>query len=133
MAIKLNRIGAFGRSTAGATAVEFALAAPILIVLMFAMIEFCRGWWTKNSLQYAAERGVRYAGICTGACPSDTAVKTYAANQMKELFLTSNAFTVPHPAGATCVNYSFAYTPWFIGSNFDVLESAMTLTGTSCR
>lgn len=132
MATRLSRIGAFGRNTAGATAVEFALAAPILIVMMFAMIEFGRAWWTRNSLQYAVERAVRYAVICNGACPGDTAIQTYAANQMYDQSVAASAFSVTHPAGATCVNYSFGYTPWFVGT-MDVLENAMTLTGTSCR
>jgi Flp pilus assembly protein TadG len=128
-----SRIRAFGRSSSGSSAVEFALAAPFLIVLMFAVIEFGRAWWAKNALQYAVERAARYAVVCsTGACPSDAAIKTYAANQMYDQSANANAFSVTHPAGTLCVNYSYAYTPWFVG-DLDVLAGAMTLTGTSCR
>jgi Flp pilus assembly protein TadG len=132
MAFRLDRIAAFGRNTAGATTVEFALAAPILFLLMFAIIEFGRAWWTKNALQYAVERAVRYAVICNGACPSDGAVQTYAVNQVYDQSVATNTFSVTHPAGATCVNYSFSYTPWFVG-DMSVVEGSMTLTGTSCR
>ena len=128
-----NRIRAFGRSKSGSTTVEFALAAPFLIVLMFAVIEFGRAWWAKNSLQYAAERAARYAVVCAaGACPSDTAIKTYAANQMYDQSANAAAFSVTHPAGILCVSYSYPYTPWFVG-DLDVLEGVVTLTGTSCR
>lgn len=133
VAFTRNRIGAFGRSTAGSSAVEFAFAAPILLVLMFAVIEFGRAWWTKNALQYAVERAVRYAVICNGACPGDGAVATYAANQVYNQSIGSNTFTITHPAGATCVSYSFNYSPWFVGEQMDVLEGPVTLTGTSCR
>jgi Flp pilus assembly protein TadG len=133
MAIALNRIRAFRRSTAGTAAVEFALVAPILFVLLFAVIEFGRAWWAKSSLQYAAERAARFAVVCAaGACPGDGTVKTYAANQVYDQAVGANAFSVTHPAGATCVNYSFNFAPWFVG-DLDVLESTLTFTGTSCR
>ena len=99
MAIAFRQIRAFGRSNAGSAAVEFAIAAPILFVLMFAIIEFGRAWSTKNSLQYAIERAARYAIVCNGACPSDTAVKTYAANQVYDQTVGASAFSVTHPDG----------------------------------
>jgi Flp pilus assembly protein TadG len=133
MLIALSRIRAFGRGNSGSTAVEFALAAPFLFLLVFAIIEFGRAWWAKNSLQYAVERAARYAVVCAaGSCPSDAAVKTYAANQMYDQSVNSNAFSVTHPAGALCVSYSFGYTPWFVG-DMAPMAASMTLTGTSCR
>jgi Flp pilus assembly protein TadG len=134
MILKSSRtLRLFGRSSAGTTAVEFALMAPILFLLMFGIFEFGRAWWAKNSLQYAAERAARYAVVCVaGACPSDGAVKTYAANQMYEEGANSNAFSITHPAGATCVNFSYTYTPWFVG-DFEALQGALTMTGSSCR
>jgi Flp pilus assembly protein TadG len=133
MLTALSRIRAFGRGNSGASAVEFALAAPFLFLLLFAIIEFGRAWWAKNSLQYAVEVAARYAVVCaTGACPSDTAVQTYAANQVYNQSVNSNAFSVTHPVGALCVSYSFGYTPWFVGE-MGPMAAAMTLTGTSCR
>lgn len=48
MLIALSRIRAFGRGNSGSSAVEFALAAPFLFLLVFAIIEFGRAW-AKNS------------------------------------------------------------------------------------
>ena len=133
MPTAFNRVRAFGRSNAAATAVEFAMAAPILFALMFAIIEFGRAWWTKNSLQYAIERAARYAVVCTNNCPSDAQVTTYAANQVFDQTITANAFSVTHPDATTsCINYSFNYAPWFAG-DFQVLSGSMTMTGLSCR
>jgi Flp pilus assembly protein TadG len=133
MAIAFNRIRAFGSSSAGSAAIEFALVAPLLFLLLFATIEFGRAWWAKSSLQYAAERAARYAVVCAaGACPSDTAVKTYAVNQVYDQSVNSSAFLITHPAGTTCVNYTFNFAPWFVG-DLDVLESTLTFTGTACR
>jgi Flp pilus assembly protein TadG len=133
MAIAFSRIRAFGGSSAGSAAVEFAFVAPLLFLLLFAVVEFGRAWWAKSSLQYAAERAARFAVVCgTGACPSDTAVQTYAANQVYEQSVGSAAFSITHPAGTTCVDYSFNFAPWFVG-NLDVLEGTLTFIGTACR
>lgn len=133
MATAFSRIRIFGRNTAGATAVEFALVALILFALMFAIIEFGRAWWTKNALQYAVERAVRYAVICNGACPGDAAVQTYATNQVYGQSVGSSSFSVTHPdAATTCVNYNFSYAPWFTGE-LGAMSGAVTMTGISCR
>jgi Flp pilus assembly protein TadG len=137
MPTAFSRMRAFGRSNTGSAAVEFAFVAPLLFLLMFAIVEFGRGWWAKSSVQYAAERAARYAVVCAaGACPGDGAVQTYAANQVYEQSVNSSSFSVTHPTvngvTATCVNYSFNFAPWFVGG-LDILESALTFTGKSCR
>jgi Flp pilus assembly protein TadG len=136
MSTAFNRMRAFGDSNTGSTAVEFAFVVPLLFLLMFAVIEFGRAWWAKSSYQYAVERAARYAVVCgTGACPSDAAVQTYAANQVYAQSVDSTSFSVTHfpgPPTATCVNYSFNFAPWFAG-DMAALQSALTFTGTSCR
>jgi hypothetical protein len=128
-----RQIRSFGRSNAGSSAVEFAIAAPILFVLMFAVIEFGRAWWTKNALQYAIERAARYAVVCSAACPSDGQVATYAANQVYDQSIKSSVFQPRHPdANTTCIDYNYTYSPWFVGS-YEVLSGATTMQGTTCR
>jgi Flp pilus assembly protein TadG len=56
MRTRLHSLGGFCRDIAGSAAVEFALTAPILILLLFGIIETGRALWAKNSLQYAVER-----------------------------------------------------------------------------
>src|SRR5689334_979471 len=133
MAMVFNRIRAFGCSSAGSAAVEFAFVAPLLFLLLFAVIEFGRGWWAKSSLQYAAERPARFAVVCGGGCPGDGAVATYAINQVYEQAVPAGTFTVSHPtANQTCVNYTFSFAPWFVG-DLDILESTLSFQGSSCR
>lgn len=133
MAIAFSRIRAFGRSSAGSAAVEFAFVAPLLFLLLFAVVEFGRGWWAKSSLQYAAERAARFAVVCGGGCPGDGAVVTYATNQVYDQTIPQGTFTISHPtANQTCVNYNFSFVPWFAGT-LDVVESTLSLQGASCR
>jgi Flp pilus assembly protein TadG len=128
-----HQIRTFARSNAGSSAVEFAIAAPILFVLMFAVIEFGRAWWTKNALQYAIERAARYAAVCPANCPTDAQVATYAANQMYDQTISASVFQPRHPdTNTTCIDYNYTYSPWFVG-NYAALSGATTMQGTTCR
>jgi Flp pilus assembly pilin Flp len=133
MLIAFSRMRAFGRGNSGATAVEFAIVAPLLFLVMFGIIELGRAWWTKSSLQYAVERTARYyaVGCAAGGCPSDGAA--YAASQMYGQSIGPSTFVITDSGGVkVCVTYTFSYAPWFVG-DLDVLESAVTMTGQACR
>ena len=46
----------------GASAAEFALVLPLLILLLLGIIDVGRYMWTLNTIQYAIDQGVR-AGV----------------------------------------------------------------------
>lgn len=54
------------RDTGGATAVEFALTFPILIVALMGVIELGRLGYTQTVLQFAAQEATRYAIVRDG-------------------------------------------------------------------
>jgi hypothetical protein len=47
----------------GAVAVEFAIVAPILLAILFGMIEFGRAFEMQNLLEVAAREGARFASM----------------------------------------------------------------------
>ena len=49
------------KNNKGQSLVEFALVLPILVLILFSMIEFGRLWETMNVLTSAAREGVRAA------------------------------------------------------------------------
>lgn len=55
--------------TRGASATEFALVLPLLMLLLFGMIDAGRFMWEYNSAEKATQMGVRYA-VATGLVPS---------------------------------------------------------------
>lgn len=59
------------RSRRGVAAVEFALAAPVVVLLLFGSIELGRALWSHSTLQYAAEQAARYASVTEGAADED--------------------------------------------------------------
>jgi Flp pilus assembly protein TadG len=54
------------RRRRGVSAVEFALLFPFLIAILFGVVDFGRAFWTRSSLQTAAEDAGRYAMTHTG-------------------------------------------------------------------
>jgi len=154
MRTRLHSLGGFCRDIAGSAAVEFALTVPVLILLLFGIVETGRALWAKNSLQYAVERAARCGSVyytCNGAglgscgvCVSDAATKAYAVTQVYDQPISSDAFTITHPVDANgytslCVAGSWTFTPWFqsltklpIVRNVVVMPP-ITLASTSCR
>jgi Flp pilus assembly protein TadG len=51
------------RNRRGAVAVEFAVVAPVLVALVFGMIQYGRAFEMQNQLQVAAREGARFASL----------------------------------------------------------------------
>jgi Flp pilus assembly protein TadG len=64
----------------GAAAVEFAIIAPVFLVLVLGTVELGRAMWIKGSIQFAVEETSRYALVNTSASMSD--LQTYAENAL---------------------------------------------------
>jgi hypothetical protein len=57
----------------GASAVEFAIIAPVLFFLLMAIVDLCALFWVNLTMQYAVREGARYA--VTGRNDLDPAAK----------------------------------------------------------
>jgi Flp pilus assembly protein TadG len=79
----------------GATAVEFALTAPLLFLFVFAGIEFSRAMLVRHAVQSAAMAGAR-VGIIPGA---DIADCELAANDALDLARIQGTNVVVEPTG----------------------------------
>ena len=56
----------------GAAAVEFALIAPLLFMLLFGIFQFGIAWSQKEIFVQAAREGARYAAVgCEDGCGAD--------------------------------------------------------------
>lgn len=63
------------RSRRGTSALEFALVFPILMAMLIGTVEFGRAYWTRSTLQTAAEDAGRYAMTRSGL--SDGQIESY--------------------------------------------------------
>ena len=83
----------------GATAVEFALVAPVFLVMTLGVVEVGRVLWIKATMQHAAEQTTRYFMVNNADCTSDlatclTTLQTYATSRLGESGMVTSDFTV---------------------------------------
>lgn len=119
----------------GATAVEFAIVLPVLMMFVLGLIDCGRLLWSYTTLAHAVEAATRCAAVNAVTCGTAAAIETYAASQAWGLGLTSAAFTVTAATCGTQVNGTFAFTfviPWFYGTAPFGASNAMTLTAMAC-
>lgn len=112
----------------GGVAVEFALIAPMLLLLLFGIVEFGRLVWTQAALHSAVEAAARCAAIDAIDCGSASAVQAYAVRQAAGLNLASSVFSLATPACGAEVTASYPFQ-FVVGQIFPY---AITLTAQSC-
>ena len=104
----------------GATAVEFALVAPLFLSMTLGLMEMGRAMWIKASLQYACEETARYYMVNNGA--SATTLKAQAQTYLSDTGVTiaTNPFTASLDTSTTpdtmtiTATYSFTVLVPFI-------------------
>jgi Flp pilus assembly protein TadG len=112
----------------GATAVEFALTAPMFMALVWGIIEVGLGLWTQFGLENAVEAAARCASVNTTTCTSASTIATYASHNTMGVTIPSSAFTFSKVSCGNQVSasYSFAY----LTNVFHA--AAVTLAAQSC-
>ncbi len=127
---------------------EFALVLPVLMVILFGIIEFGFILYDKavvtNASREAARRGIVYrkdAGVVTQV--PDDEVRLVAVNYCASYLVslgTGTAAVMPPPAvsgncavpgGSRTVTVSYPYTFLFLPKFADLLPSVITLNGTT--
>lgn len=110
------------RGERGAVAVEFALVLPVLVLLLFGIIEFGRGYNAQISLQGAVREGARTLAIGNG---DPAAAVRSAAPSLSGIAVTTSGS--PCTAGTTAsvtATYPFTYNVPLFGT------ATKTLTAT---
>jgi Flp pilus assembly protein TadG len=111
----------------GAGLVEFAILAPILVILLFGLLEFGLSLYAKEVLTNASREGARYGVVYSNPRKTVTEIK----NKVQE-YLTKSEFTDPATIDVTgaggasgsslTVSVSYPYTfqvlPSFFASFF---------------
>jgi Flp pilus assembly pilin Flp len=116
------------RDERGATAVEFALTAPLFFALLFGAIEGGLLMWSQIGIQHGAEMAARCAGIKKPKCLNESAIQYYAAQEAYGLNPPPSTFTVTAAACGTQItgSYDFALITTYFGT------PKITLSAKSC-
>jgi Flp pilus assembly protein TadG len=124
------------RGERGASAVEFALIVPLLILLVLGIAEFGHAFQVQGTLSAAAREGVRAMALRNDPVDARAVVRNAASSldpgvtdaQITIKIVGSNATTCPTTgAGSTAVRLTISYQMPFLTSFFG---SGLSLTGT---
>jgi Flp pilus assembly protein TadG len=119
------------RNERGATAVEFALIVPLLIVLVLGIAEFGRAFQVQGTLSAAAREGVRVMALQNDPTAARAAVRNAATSldpTITDAEIVISPATCPVTNGGTTsvrltISYPMPYLTGFFGSG-------LGLTGT---
>jgi Flp pilus assembly protein TadG len=101
------RVAQLRSDVRGASAVEFALTVPILLMLVVGVVQFGVMLWAQFGLQHAVEMAARCASINKTVCATTSGIKSYAAGQAYALYPAPDIFTVAAPACGSQVSATF--------------------------
>ena len=92
----------------GVVVIEFALCGPVLVLAMFATIEFCRVTQLQHAARQAAFEGAR-AGLTLDS--TTNSVQTAATSALAALGITNSTITIsPNPLAYTTPTVSVTVT-----------------------
>jgi Flp pilus assembly protein TadG len=114
------------KSQNGQSLVEFALLLPVLVLIVFGIIEWGRLWMTMNVLTGAAREGVRVAAV---TAPDNNLVQTAVSNVLTAANINGATITTagPNAASEVTVTVQMNYTV-FTGSIIPGLNGTLQLT-----
>jgi Flp pilus assembly protein TadG len=87
------------RAERGQSLVEFAMVAPLVLVLLFAIVDFGRAFQSWITVTNAAREGARLAA--TGATQQDVVARVQTAASGLSPALAGNQITVTNAQGTT--------------------------------
>lgn len=104
----------FIKSCKGQSLVEFALVVPVLIIIVFGILEFGNLWFTMHTMSGAAREGVRIAAV---TAPDVNQVENVVQNYLTASNLNDATITVagPNAANEVIVTVQMNYNPLFLG------------------
>lgn len=110
----------------GATAIEFAMTAPVFVMVIVGAIQSGIMLWTQLGLQQGVEMGARCASVNSIVCGTTSAIQNYAALKTYGVNPSPSAFTVTTEACG--IQVSANYPLPVLSSYFDIA----TLRAKSC-
>jgi len=122
-----NHLKSIYRNQEGTTAVEFAIIAPVFLLLILGTIGLCFALFLVGSLHFAVEDGARCASVKTTIC-SDPAT-TIAYTQSR--YMGPNVSpTFTYTAGAPCGNSVSANVTYSMNIGFRTF--VIPISATAC-
>jgi Flp pilus assembly protein TadG len=109
----------------GTTAVEFAIVAPVFILLLVGAIYLCLALFLVGSLNYAVEEGARCASVKASVCTDSSSIVSYTQNHY--FGPSAPTFTYAAAACGSSVSASVSYVV-----NMGITEVTVPVQASAC-
>ena len=97
-----SRSGRDANRSRGAAAVELALVLPVLVMILFAIVQFSISYNQKQGLHAAAREGARFASLPTS---TDTQIRTRVTSALAGVTVTGTpTITITPSTTQPCLN-----------------------------
>src|SRR5689334_473900 len=86
------------RDESGTSAVQFALIAPAMLMMVIGSMQVGRVMWVAGALNYAVGEAARCASVTPSVCGTATQIATYASGKVPGNIAPASSFTATTPA-----------------------------------
>jgi Flp pilus assembly protein TadG len=100
----------------GAALVEAALILPLLLLLVFGIVAFGRGYNAKVSATHAAREGVRVLALTRDATAAEAAARGAATSLDQSKLTVATAACDPGDPTSVTVSYEYTYSLPLLGT-----------------
>jgi Flp pilus assembly protein TadG len=114
----------------GGTLVEAALVFPVVLSVLFGLVEYGRLAWTVNTLNFAVQEAARCASVRPDVCGNAAATAAFASQRTTPLNLPARVFSVANAACGVRVEAAYNY-PLTVGAL--VFKTQPVLRARACR
>ena len=121
-----NLLRSIHRNQDGTTAVEFAIIAPVFIMLVIGTIGLCFALFLVGSLHFAVEDGARCASVKTTICTDANSIIAYTQRR----YLGPNVSPTFTYASAACGNSVSASVSYSMDIGFKTF--VIPISATAC-
>jgi Flp pilus assembly protein TadG len=111
-----------GTRRSGQALVEFALIAPILLLLIFGLVDFARAWSAHHVIADAAREGTRMlvvhdpgVGIAQAEAAIENRLRTARLNPTRAVITFDPPAGEPPRGSPMTVTVAYAYDFWILG------------------
>lgn len=108
----------------GGAAIEMAFILPVMVMMLFGIIELGRLMWAESVLHYAVAEAARCRSIDTANCGTDALAQSYAATNAYFMSLAAADFAVGTCTGGKQVSITYAFS----STLFTLLPGAFTVS-----
>ena len=131
-----NKLRKLTKSERGSVIVEFALFLPVLLVILFGIIELGSAWYFKQVMVNASRDGARFASLYADTAPSQSEIQTYVQTVLTQSGFPGNASIVVTGAGGVpgtqvSVDITSNYQMPVLGAMVPGVDGTITLQSTT--